>query len=201
MISAFVYIIIIIYIFSFFSKFVKLQGLFDINFLKSYFSNVEKVYTTASMSLYKADRSGENFLFAIKNNSNPVTLSDLTTLYEIAEKYHIHNKVFVTEYQINNSSVLYKKIKEYEIQVWNSATIAKFTSYTDTTNNYINPLKDKIKMSTSFNSSSQTSFSPIKTSDTSDDKCEIEEAFDPIQEGAFKTHGIFSIFRDKPDHL
>ena len=53
---------------------------------------------------------------------------------------------------------------------------------------------------TSANSSHN--YSVLRTSDTSDDTCTIDnDSFDPIQEETLKPHSLFSGLFDKPDHL
>lgn len=155
----------------------------------NYLSNVNLFYSDGEILLYRADKDGENFIFALKNTSYHFSLKDVATLYEKAEKLHIHNKVLITDYPIDSSSAIYKKIKEYGITVWNSTKLTKLLE------NEFNDSYDTTKYSSKHSSSALT------TSDTSDDTCEIDEANDPIQDGTFNTHGIFSFLGNKPDHL
>lgn len=144
--------------------------------ISSGFSNVVIAYSNYNITLYRGDKSGENFLFAVKNNPISFSLNDINIIYEKAEKLHIHNKIIITDFPISTSSTISEKLQEYGIEVWNR-----------------NKLKS-IALSTST--------SALKTSDTSDDTCDIDENLeDPIQDGTFNTHGIFSIFNDKTEHL
>lgn len=149
------------------------------NIINTCFSNVSLVYSDTNITLYRGDKAGENFIFAMKNNSTAFSLSDITILFEKAEKLHIHSRILITDIPIS-SSVTTKKLKEYEIQIWSSEKLR----------NIKNSVTDG------------SSFSPLETSDTLDDTCEIDESpDDPIQDGTFNTHGIFSIFTDKTEHL
>ncbi len=149
--------------------------------IRTKFSNVSIPYSDYSLTLCRGDKSGENFLFAIKNSFSPFSLQDVEKLYERAEKLHIHNKILITDFPIDNTIITTKKLKEYEIDIWNSQKLASISTP---------------------NTSSTYDSSALKTSDTSDDNCYIEEDLeDPIQDGTFHTHSIFSIFNNKVDHL
>ncbi len=149
--------------------------------IKENFSNVSIPYSDYNITLFKGDKSGENFLFAIKNNPSPFSLQDIETLYEKSQRLHIHNRVLITDFPINNTTITQKRLKEYEIDIWNSAKLTK--------------------ISTPSTSSTYES-STLKTSDISDDTCQIDENLDdPIKDGALHTHSIFSIFNNKVDHL
>lgn len=142
--------------------------------LRENFSNVEKVFSTSTMTLYKGDKSGENFLLAIKSPSRPTSKLDLSTIYDIAEKYHLHNKILFTNEKINSNPSLSKGLKEYDIRVLNSFDFQKITS-------------------------SSESSSILETSDTSDDNCEIDESTSPIKYQ--NSNGIFSFLKNKSDRL
>lgn len=152
--------------------------------IRTHFSNVSILYSDYSITLCRGDKSGENFLFAIKNNSSSFSLQDIENLYEKAEKLHIHNRILITDLPINTTTIIAKKLKEYEIDIWNSTKLASISSPNTNTS------------TSTYNSSA------LKTSDTSDDDCYIEEDLnDPIQDGTFHTHSIFSIFNNKTEHL
>lgn len=157
-------------------------------FIGANFANVSVPYKDNTLTLYLGDKAGENFIFALQNNSSFFSLHDINNLYETAERLHIHNKILITDFPVSPS--ILSKIEEYNIDVWNSL---KLTNMFDSTSN------------TSYTSSTNTtvsSISVLKTSDTSDDTCEIDDnPFDPIQDGAYHTHGLFSIFKDKTEHL
>lgn len=142
------------------------------------FRNVTKIYRDYSITIYQADACGENFLFAFKNNHTQFTLNDINILYEKAIKFHFHNRILISA---SNTYPTYiqTKIQEYEIDIWNREKL-------------ISILK---------NDSSYTS-SILKTSDTSDDTCEIDpDQNDPIQDGKFNTNSLLSIFGNKPNRL
>ena len=144
--------------------------------LKTYFSNVQKIYSTSNMSLYKGDKSGENFLLAIKFSSNPTSKLDLSTIYDIAEKNHIHNKILFSDEYINPNSLLYKTLESYEIQILSNYDFQKLTCNSDF-------------------------LSVLRTSNTSDDNCNIDESTNPIQYEKNTSYGILSFFKSKPDRL
>lgn len=171
------YIIIIFFVFAALTKDTKTSPSYLATYIiNSRFSNVSTAYTDYNITLYRGDKSGENFLFAIKNGSSSFSLQDINILYEKAEQLHIHNRILITDFPVDNSSIISKKIKEYEIEIWDSSKLKSLGS--------------------------SSSASALKTSDTSDDTCDIEEdSTDPIQDGAFKTHGIFSFFNNKTEHL
>lgn len=148
----------------------------------NYLSNAKLIYSNASILLYTGDKSGENFIFAVSNTSYPFSYKDICTLYEKAESLHIHNKILITDQTITTSSTLYKKLIEYDITIWNSKKLKSLMNDADSNLSY--------------------SSSPLKTSDTSDDTCDIDDTpYDPIQDGSFNTHGIFSIFNNKIERL
>jgi hypothetical protein len=86
------------------------------------------------------------------------SIMDINTIYEQAQKAHIHNVIILPLAYSAFSNTMLDKIKKYDIQVWD--------------NNKINSLI-----------SSPNSSSVLSTSDTSDDKCHIDtNSFEPIQE-------------------
>ena len=58
-------------------------------------------------------------MFAIKNNSISFSLNDINTIYEKAERLHIHNRIIITDFPISSSSTISEKLQEYGIEVWN----------------------------------------------------------------------------------
>lgn len=166
------YIIIFVYILYSIKK--KNLAFTIMSTITSYFNNAKTVYSDSNITLYTGDKFGNNFILAVKPNSTAFSSLDISTLYEKATQLHIHNKIIVTDIPLN-SSTTYRKLKEYEIEIWNSNKLNSFLV-------------------------SNTSTSPLQTSDTSDDTCDIEEdSNDPIQNGAFHTHSLFS--GNKIEHL
>ena len=109
---------------------------------------------------------------------------DIEKLYAIAQGLHIHTVVLATRNPITTTNSIYKKIREYGIDVWD---FQKLTA-----------------LATAQSSANAThSYSVLKTSDTSDDHCKIDpSSFNPIQdEKAAKTSSLFSGLFDKPDRL
>lgn len=139
--------------------------------VRMYFSNVEKVFTSSTIALYKGDKSGENFLIAIKLTYSPISNLDLSTIYDVSVKYHIHNKILLSNEDISSNQLLSKKLKEYEIRV-----IGAYE----------------------FQNLMNGSSSVLETSNTSDDNCHIDEANNPIKFVEPKFN-IFSILKSKQD--
>ena len=144
--------------------------------LKKYFSNLQMVLNTSNITLYKGDKSGENFLIAVKYSSTPTSNLELAKVYEISEKFHIHNKILLSNENIASNPSLDKKLREYDIRVLNSSSFQKLINNSE-------------------------SLSVLETSDTSDDTCDIDESTSPIKYEKFNVHSILSFFRNKPDRL
>ena len=171
-----IYFLIILIVIYNVTKTSKKTNYFNEEKLKIYFSNVQKIFNTSNMSLYKGDKSGENFLLAIKSSPTLISKLDLSTIYDIAEKNHIHNKILFSDEYINPNSSLYKTLEMYEIQILNNYDFKRLVSNAD-------------------------SLSVLKTSNTSDDNCTIDESTNPIQYEKNTSYGILSFFKNKPDRL
>lgn len=185
MLNLIIYILIIYWIFKYIKKhsssaYTLLYKVFTVQ----QFSNISNVYSTSSLAIIRADNNGENFLFGVKKDLSVFTVQDIEKIYAIAQGLHIHTAVIATNTPITTTNSIYRKIREYNIDVWD---IPKLTILS-------------AEMS-SANSSHKSSV--LKTSDTSDDKCKIDpSSFDPIQdESAVKTTSLFSGLFNKPDHL
>ena len=148
------------------------------------FSNVSNVYSNSTLAIIRADTKGENYLFGARKDGTSFTVSDIEKIYTIAQGLHIHTVVIATKTPISTTNSIYRKIKEYKIDVWD---LPKLTA-----------------LATSQSSANAShSYSVLKTSDTSDDHCTIDPSkFDPIQdERAAKTSSLFSGLFSKPDRL
>ena len=142
--------------------------------IRMYFTNVEKIFNSVDLILYKGDKSGENFLVAVKPNYLAFSILDLSKIYDISEKYHIHNKILLSDGHLTSNQSVAKKLKEYEIRVLNRFEFEKVIANSD-------------------------SISILETSDTSNDNCHIDKANNPIKYE--DNSSIFSIFRKKEDRL
>lgn len=146
----------------------KLNTLFKIQ----NFSNISKNLSIPDITLISADSDGENNLFALKNTNSLFSLSDINNVYEYAQNEHIHNVILITPFSSFSTNIL-KQIKEYDIQVW-----------------------DYNKLNSLIYSTNNTSI--LKTSNTSDDTCKIDNnQFNPIQEPT----SFFKNILKKPDRL
>jgi len=148
------------------------------------FSNIKTISSSNSLTLITADSHGENYLFALKSNYMPYSSTELDSIYDRANKFHIHNVVIINKDTVLPSSQLGKKIVEYKFEVW---SLTKLISLARTT---------------STNANSTSTKSVLRTSDTSYDKCKIDNTpVDPIQRGSSKTHSLFSNPFRKPNRL
>lgn len=147
------------------------------------FSNISNVYSTSRLSIIRADCSGENYVFGVKNDGSSFTVSDIEKIYSIAQGLHVHTIVIATSLPITSSNSIYRRIREYRIEVWDSKKLSALAYEQSSAN-------------------SSHTYSVLKTSDTSGDTCKIDKnSFDPIQEETLKPHSIFSGLFDKPDRL
>lgn len=152
-------------------------------FLTQQFSNISNVYSSSSLSIIRADNNGENYIFGVKKDSSLFSVRDIEKIYTIAQGLHVHTIVIATKMPITSTSSIYRKIREYNIDVWDMQKLTALASEQSSAN-------------------SSHNYSVLKTSDTSDDTCKIDEnSFDPIQEEKLKPHSLFSGLFDKPEHL
>lgn len=147
------------------------------------FSNISTVYSSSSLAIIQADNDGENYVFGVRKDANQFTVSDIEKIYSIAQALHIHTVVIATNIPITNTNSIYRRLKEYNIEVWDNKKLSALASEMSSAN-------------------SSHNYSVLKTSDTSDDTCKIDEdSYNPIQETTLKPHSLFSGIFDKPDHL
>lgn len=147
------------------------------------FSNVSNAYSTASLSIIRADKSGTNFIFGVKKDASLFSVKDIELIYKFAQNLHIHTVILAVKTPISNTNSIYRKIKEYKIEIWDQQKLLALSTEKSSYDNF-------------------NKYSVLKTSDVSDDHCKIDpSSFDPIQENYVKTHSLFSGFFDKPDHL
>lgn len=137
------------------------------------FHDITKDMSIPGLLLITASSHGENYLFAQKNNMAQFSIMDINLIYERAQKAHIHNIVIFPLAYSSFSNAMLEKMNQYDIQIWD--------------NNKINSLIY-----------SPSSTSVLSTSDTSDDKCQINPSnFEPIQ----KPTSFWKNFFNKPDRL
>ncbi len=152
-------------------------------FLVQQFSNISNVYSTSSLSIIRADKNGENYVFGVKKDGTLFTIRDIEKIYAIAQGLHIHTVVLAVKTPITNTNSIYRKIREYNIDVWDAQKLAALATQESST-------------------TSSHKYSVLKTSNTSDDTCKIDtNSFDPIQEETLKPRSLFSGLFDKPEHL
>lgn len=185
MINLIIYILIFYWIFKYMSQTASsAYSLLYKVFTVQQFSNISNVYSTSSLAIIRADNNGENYLFGVKKTATMFTVQDIEKLYAIAQGLHIHTVVIATKTPITTTNSIYRKIREYKIEVWDYEKLIALSKEISSAN-------------------SSHTYSVLKTSDTSDDHCKIDpSSFDPIQdESAAKTHNIFSGLFSKPDRL
>ena len=152
-------------------------------FIVQTFSNVSNAYSTASLSIIRADKSGTNYIFGVKKDASLFSVKDIELIYKFAQNLHIHSIVLAVRTPISNTNSIYRKIKEYNIEIWDQQKLLALS-----------------KVNSSYDGSSN--YNVLRTSDVSDDHCKIDSnSFDPIQENFVKTHSLLSGLFDKPDRL
>ena len=147
------------------------------------FSNLKTIYYYSNLNIVRADAKGENYLFAYRNDIYIPSVTDIIKLHDFAKKLHIHSVVLVSYNPIPNTHPSYRKVREYNIDVWDASKM--------------------MHLSRAFDAETQTNTTHhiLKTSDTSDDTCEIDaSSYDPIQETPVSSN-IFSGLFNKPDRL
>ena len=175
-IFAIVYIIFILFIFlivlcvAMNNQTSSLSNKLNMFFQKESFSNISKELTS-TMNFISASNRGDNYLFAFKRTTYPYSLFDITSIYEKAQKDHIHNVILLTKATLQKN--ILDKLKEYDIQVWDNNKLDSLIFTTEST-------------------------SILQTSDTSDDNCTIEtNQVDAIQE----PKSFLENFLEKPTRL
>ena len=147
---------------------------------RNQFTNRKTLMTNQFYTLITADTHGENYVFAVKNNTTQFNFQDIVSIYEMAQKAHIHNIVVLNHFNMAFYPGVAKKMKEYGIEVWDSNKLNELTG----------------------TKSATVTRSVLKTSDTSDDKCNISvSSDDPIQDFGEKKPSIFDRLFQKPDRL
>ena len=152
-------------------------------FTTQQFSNISNVYSSSRLAIIRADKSGENYVFGVKKDNSLFTVNDIERLYSIAHGLHIHTVVIATSQPITSTNSIYRRIREYRIEVWDAKKLSALA-------------REESSATSSHN------YSVLKTIDTSDDTCNIDtNSFDPIQEQTLKPHSLFSGLFDRPDRL
>lgn len=147
------------------------------------FSNISNVYSTSGLTIIRADNSGENYVFGVKKDLTAFTVNDIEKIYSIAQGLHVHTIVIATNTPITTTNSIYRRIREYNIEVWDAKKLLALASEMSSAN-------------------SSHNYSVLKTSNTSDDTCKIDtNSYDPIQEETLKPQSLFSGLFRKPDRL
>lgn len=160
MITVIIIFVVIIYIFykkeKTYNEVISLTKL--INLLKEKrFSEIKTKQLKGNIIIITADNLGENFLYAMRKDITSILPSNIETIYEYSKKSHIHNTIVVVKSLNNGITVEAKdKAKEYNLDVIEGSKLIKMLN--------------------------QENASILKTSDTSDDTCEIDysQNEDPI---------------------
>ena len=146
------------------------------------FTNIKIIFNSISLNLVTADSHGENYLFAQKNNNIEFNMNELDYIYNTAQKSHIHNVVIIIPRDIA-SHELKQKIIDYNFETWTLIKLLSLSKTTSSTNNTYTK-------------------SVLRTSNTSYDKCEIDDTpVDPIQHGPSKSHSLLGNLFNRPNRL
>lgn len=154
------------------------EGISSINLIKllkeQRFSEIKTKQLNGNITIITADNLGENFLYAMRNDTTPIIPTNIETIYEYSKKAHIHNTTVIVK-SLNNGITgnAQSKAKEYKLDVIEEIELIKMLN--------------------------QEKASILKTSDTSDDTCEIDysQNDDPISE---KSSVLKKLFKG-PDRL
>ena len=135
------------------------------------FSEIKIKQLNGNITIITANNLGENFLYAMRNDITSILPSNIETIYEYSKKAHIHNSIVVVKNGITANAE--NKAKEYNLDVIKESELIKM----------LNQEKAAI----------------LKTSDTSDDTCEIDysQNEDPISN---KSSLLKKLFKG-PDRL
>ncbi len=146
-----------------------------INLLKKQnFSEIKTKQLSGNITIVTANNLGENFLYAMRNDITSIIPSNVETIHEYSKKAHIHNAIIVVKSLKNGITIdADNKAKEYNLDVIEENELIKILS--------------------------QENASILKTSDTSDDTCEIDysQNEDPISD---KPSMLKNLFKG-PDRL
>ena len=121
------------------------------------FSEIKTKQLNGNITIVTADNLGENFLYAMRNDITTILPSNIETIYEYSKKAHIHNTIVVVKSSKNGINAEAKsKAAEYNLDVIEGSELIKMLN--------------------------KENASILKTSDTSDDTCEIDysQNEDPI---------------------
>lgn len=138
------------------------------------FSEIKTKQLDGNITIITADNLGENFLYAMKNDIISILPINIETIYEYSKKVHIHNTIVVVKSLKDGITDEAKdKAKEYDLDVIEGSELIKMLN--------------------------QENASILKTSDTSDDTCEIDysQNEDPISN---KSSILKKLFKG-PDRL
>lgn len=142
--------------------------------------------------LFRSDSKGENYIFAICNETARFLIPDIISINEEAKKVHIHNVVIINQMRTPYPEKVERKIKEYGMELWDLNKL--------TTMSKVKKISD-ISDRNSYDNNDTYIKSVLKTSDTSDDKCKIDiDSYDPIQDYSEKKSILDKLFR-KTDKL
>ena len=131
-----------------------------INLLKKQrFSEIKTKQLNGNITIITANNLGENFLYAMRNDTISIIPTNIETIYEYSKKAHIHNTTVIVK-SLNDGITdnAQNKAKEYNLDVVEGNELIKMLN--------------------------QENASLLKTSDTSDDTCEIDysQNEDPISD-------------------
>ena len=116
---------------------------------KQRFSEIKTKQLNGNITIITANNLGENFLYAMRNDITSMVPSNIETIYEYSKKEHIHNTIVIVKSLKDGITDNAKnKAKEYNIDVIEGNELIKMLD--------------------------QEKASILKTSDTSDDTCEID---------------------------
>lgn len=138
------------------------------------FSEIKTRQLNGDITIITANNLGENFLYAMKNGISSIIPSNIETIYQYSKKAHIHNTIVVVK-SLKNGIIenAKNKAKEYNLDVIEE-----------------NELIKKLN---------QENVSILKTSDTSDDTCNID--YSKNEDPIYNKPSILTKLFKGPDRL
>ena len=121
--------------------------------IRDFLKKLEKIYKTTEMVLYKGNRTGEDFIIAIK--SKPISNLDLLTIADVAKKQHIYNKIIITSENLYSDPQLAQSLKDYEIEVLSGYNLGLILRGLD-------PVPETNEISNNIYETAETATNPIQ---------------------------------------
>ncbi len=164
------------------------------------FTNKKTLVVNSYYKIIKADTHGENYVFAVTNDNARFNELDIKSIYEVAQKLHIHNIVIINQFKTQYPNNVLKIIEECEMEIWD---LDKLNTLAGISNTNDSPKAENTSIRNELSRQTPTiTKSVLRTSNTSNDKCDINtDLDDPIQDFSETHTSILKRLFRKPDRL